>query len=112
MTKSTGGAMSGGWNLWSNGYVSTNATFAGGPTTLVVSAGGTQAQRQYAHFYVTVGGTRIGDAYVTSGSFRDYSFSYTGTAGTKEVRVTYDNDLSNRKGDRNLYLDKVSVRCP
>lgn len=113
MTKSSGGAMTGGWNLSSNGYVATNASFAGGPATIVVSAGGTLVQKQYAHFHVSVGGTRIGDAYVTSTSFRDYSFAYDSTAGsTKEIRVTYDNDVSNRKGDRNLYLDKVSVRCP
>lgn len=112
MMKSTGGAMAGGWNLYSNGYVATNATFAGGPTSIVVSAGGVLAQRQYAHFYVTVGGTRIGDAYTTSSTFRDYTFAYDGAAGTKEIRVTYDNDISGKKGDRNLYLDKVSVRCP
>jgi hypothetical protein len=112
MTKSTGGAMTGGWNLWSNGYASTNATFPSGPVTVVVSAGGTALDGTYPHFVVTVGGTRIGDAYVTSSTFRDYSFPLTTSAGTKDVRVTYDNDALSTRGDRNLYLDKVGVRCP
>jgi endoglucanase len=112
MTKSTGTAMSGGWDFGTNGYASTDATFADGPATIVVSAAGTANNKTYAHFVVTVGGTRIGDAYTTSSTFREYSFPLTATAGTREIRVTYDNDVSNKRGDRDLYLDQVSVRCP
>jgi endoglucanase len=113
MTRTVGGATSGGWNLWSNGSVSTNATFGvGNGTSVVVTAAGTYAGGAWPHFVVTVGGVTIGSGYATSSSWREYPFPFTGGTGTKEVRVTFDNDYAAGGQDRNLLLDKVVVRCP
>jgi hypothetical protein len=112
MTKSAGGSTSGGWNLWSNGTVSTNATFGSGAATIVVRAAGTVAANTWPHFVVSVDGQTIGSGYASSTTYRDYSFPFTASAGTKQVRVTFDNDYASNKEDRNLLLDKVSVVCP
>src|SRR6185503_5313497 len=58
---STGGAVTGGWNIWSNGYVSTNHTFLAGSTTLSIAASGTLAGGAWPHMVVSVGGTVIGN---------------------------------------------------
>jgi endoglucanase len=111
MSKTTGGATSGGWNLWSNGSLSTNASFSSGQT-VTVTAAGSYAGSAWPHFVVSVGGTVIGSGTASSTTYRDYSFTYSGGAGTKDLRVTFDNDYASSTADRNLYVDKVSLRCP
>lgn len=43
MVHSTGGSTTGGWNVWSNGYIATTHAFAGGATIITVNASGTVA---------------------------------------------------------------------
>src|SRR5262249_13187991 len=50
--QSTGGAMTGGWNLWSNGYVSTNHPLTAGQSTITVTAGGSSAAGVWPHLVV------------------------------------------------------------
>jgi endoglucanase len=111
MSKTTGGATSGGWNLWSNGSISTMASLSAAPTTITVTAAGTYAGGAWPHFVVSVGGTPIGSGNASSTTYRDYAFTYDGSAGSKEVRVTFDNDYVAYGSDRNLLVDKVSLRC-
>ena len=111
MFHSTGGSTTGGWNIWSNGYISTNHTFAAGATTLTVTAQGTIAAGVWPHMIVRVGGTQIGEATVNSTSWTTYPFTFTATAGTQEIRVEFDNDLNQGGEDRNLLVDKVVASC-
>jgi len=111
MTHSTGGPTTGGWNVWSNGYVSANHPFAGGATVITVNASGTLAAGQWPHLVVSVGGTVIGSASATSTSFAPYVFNATIPAGSKEVRVAFDNDYQANGQDRNLLVDKVTIAC-
>jgi endoglucanase len=111
MTHSTGGAAPGGWNVWSNGYIAANNTFVAGPTTITVHAMGSVGAGVWPHMVVSVGGTDIGSASVQSGSWLPYPFTFTATAGTQEVRVTFDNDYASTTEDRNLYVADVAVSC-
>lgn len=112
MFHSTGGAATGGWNLWSGGYLSTNHGFAAGQTTVTVTAKGSVAAGVWPHMRVSIGGTEIGSTYVNTTGWSDYPFNVTATAATQELRVTYDNDFQNATEDRNLMVDKVVVGCP
>ncbi len=111
MYHSTGGTETGGWNIWANGYVSTDATFAGGTTTVTVVAYGEPSSNVWPHMVVSVDGTSIGDTTVSSSSWAAYEFTATVTAGTHELRVAFDNDACCKNGDRNLYVDSVVVGC-
>ncbi len=61
---------------------------------------------------VSVGGVQVGDVYATTWGWTQYTFTFNTTAGTKEIRVAFDNDLLTSTEDRNLRVDKVVVGCP
>lgn len=111
MTRSTGGATTGGWNLWSNGSVSTAHPFVAAPVRVVVTARGTPAGGVWPRMTVQVGGSVVGSATVSTSSWLEYGFDLTPPAGTAELRVGFDNDAVIGTEDRNLLLDKVVVRC-
>ena len=111
MQHSIGAAVTGGWNLWGNGYASTTQPFGGGATTITVSAYGSIGGGVWPHMIVSVGGTPIGNTTVQSTAWTQYPFTFNAAHGTAELRVTFDNDYCCTSGDRNLYLDKVVVSC-
>jgi subtilisin family serine protease len=111
MFHSTGASVTDGWNIWSNGYISTNHTFTAGPKTITVHARGQSANGVAAHMVVSVNGTPIGNVFVPQTAFTPFTFSYNATAGLQEIRVAFDNDLYQPPADRNLYVDKVVVDC-
>jgi subtilisin family serine protease len=111
MFHSTGGAVPGGWNIWTNGYISTNHVFTAGPTSLTVRARGQSAAGVAAHMVVSVNGAPIANTFVANTAFADFNFNFVATAGTQEIRVAFDNDLYNPPQDRNLYVDSVRVNC-
>jgi hypothetical protein len=112
MYHSNGGTVPEGWSLWSNGYMSTSHAFAGGSTTLTVSASGTPAAGVWPHMVVSIGGVQVGSVHATTWGWTQYTFTFNATAGTKELRVAFDNDLLTSTEDRNLRVDKVVVGCP
>jgi endoglucanase len=112
MFHSTGGATTGGWNIWSSGYISTNHAFIAGQTALTVTAKGSVAAGVWPHMRVSVGGVQIGDVYVASTAWQAYPFTLSAPLATQEVRITYDNDFTGGGEDRNLMVDKVVVGCP
>jgi endoglucanase len=112
MFHSTGGATTGGWNIWSAGYISTNHAFDAGQTPITVTARGSIAAGVWPHMRVSVAGVQIGDVYVSSTTWQAYPFTVAASLATSEVRITYDNDFNNGSEDRNLMVDKVVVGCP
>jgi hypothetical protein len=108
---STGGPVMDGWNIWSNGYIATNHTFAAGPNSITVTARGQSAFGIAANMVVTVGGAPVGNISVPAATFTPYTFNFTTTAGTKEIRVAFTNDVYAPPNDRNLYIDKIVVNC-
>lgn len=111
MAHSTGGATSDGWNIWSNGNISTEHTFAGGPTSLTVRARGEAANGVFPHMVVSVGGVTVGDVTVNSTAYADYTFTFVAAAGPQVLRIAFDNDLYQPPADRNLIVDSATVGC-
>lgn len=112
MFHSAGGTTPGGWNLHSNGYISSNHNFSGGLTQITVVASGTLALGVGPHMVVTVGGAQVGNVTLSNTSYQPINFTFSTTPGTKEIRVIFDNDLLWNGQDRNLFIDKVQVSCP
>lgn len=112
MAHSTGGYVTGGWNIWTNGYISTQHGFSGGSAEIAVVARGKAANGVWPHMVVRVGGVVVGERDVDTTEWSTYSIPFTTTAGAKEVRVSFTNDYYVPPKDRNLYVDAVSVVCP
>ncbi len=109
---STGGWSPPGWNIWSNGYVSTFHTFEeAGPASLTVVAKGQAAWGVWPRMVVTVGGVVVGNIDVTSSSYQPYEFTFDAVAGVHDIRVSFVNDYYGGGQDRNLYVDAFSVEC-
>ncbi len=113
MTTPVGGAVTGGWNIWSNGSLTTNHTFEAGTTTLTVTAQGTQAVGVWPNMTISVGGQQLGQVPVGSANWAEYTFPVTTAGGSLQISVTFDNDYydSASGADRNLMLDKLVVGC-
>jgi hypothetical protein len=109
MTATTGGAAPGGWNLWSNGSLSTTHPFAGGDSVVRVSAYGQSAVGVWPHMIVKVGNQTIGSTTVNATTYTPYEFSFDPSAGSQTVSVSFDNDYYQNGQDRNLYVDSVAI---
>lgn len=112
MFHSTGGSTAGGWNIWSDGYISTDHDFAAGQTTIIVTARGTAAEGVWPHMRVSVGGVEIGSTYVGTTSWSAYPLTFAATSGPQEVQISFDNDFQSGEEDRNLMIDRVAIGCP
>jgi len=108
MQASTGGATSDGYNIWSNGTLSTEHEFGAASSVVSVRARGELGGGGWPHMVVSVGGLAIGDAVVSSSSFESYEFIASGT-GARELAVAFDNDYNQDGEDRNLIIDTVSI---
>jgi hypothetical protein len=108
---STGGPVTNGWNIWTNGYIETNHTFAAGANSITVRARGQSALGVAPNMVVSVGGVTVGSVAVTATTFTPYTFNFSTTAGTKAVRVSFTNDFLSPPNDRNLYVDNIVVNC-
>jgi hypothetical protein len=107
MRHSTGRAITGGWNLRTTGYIAANYAFVAQPTVIRVTARGVKASNGWPRMTVRVGSTVIGRVSVSSNTWRNYSFRLTPSAGTQQVRISFDNDV----GARSLIVDKVVISC-
>lgn len=112
MSRTTGGSTSGGWNLWSNGSLYASHRFTGGSVRVAISARGSAAGGVWPRMRLLIGGQLQGTVSVSSTSWKEYVFEVAPPAGTAEFRVNFDNDAVISGEDRNLYVDKVVVRCP
>jgi len=111
MFHSTGGSTPGGWNIWANGYITTNHNFDGGSKVITVVARGQAAAGVAAHMTVSIDGVLKYFYSISPTAWTAYNFNVEATAGTHEIRVDFDNDYNQNGQDRNLYVDKVIVGC-
>ncbi len=111
MYHSTGGAVSGGWNIWTNGYISTNHTFQGGTTTVSVVVRGQSAGGASPNMVIRVGGQQVYTTGVGSTNWTQYNFTFEAKSGTQEVTIHFTNDYYVNGQDRNLYVDKLIIGC-
>ena len=116
MFHSTGNAWwQGGWNIYTNGYISTTHNFSAGANVINVSAFGQQFAGVLPHMTVRVGGALINPTAgvnVGTSGFNPYQFTFNAAGGSQEVRVAFDNDANGPSGDRNLIVRTVAVSCP
>ena len=109
--KTTGAPTSGGWNIYSNGYIADNLDFAaGGTVSFEVMAKGSYAGGAWPIMEVRIDQIPVGTVMVDSSGWATYTVQANITAGTHEVAIAFINDYYNPPDDRNLYVDKVTIR--
>ncbi len=110
-TKTTGGSTSGGWNIWSNGYIADNVDFpTDGTYTFEVMARGSYAGGAWPIMEVRIDQNEVGTVMVDSSSWVVYTIQAYVSSGTHEVAIAFTNDYYNPPQDRNLYVDKVTIK--
>jgi hypothetical protein len=112
--KTTGGAIAGGWNLWSNGIVGEDVRIpAAGTYEVVVRAYGKPLGGVWPLMALSVDGVAGTPVTVGSSAYIDYSFQVALTPGVHSIDVAFLNDAYNPGvEDRNLYLDKFAIYSP
>lgn len=109
MESSTGEAVEGGWNIYTQGTLTTSHEFTGGETTLVVHARGSVAGGTWPHMVVKVGSTTVDELDVDAEDWTEYEFELDAPAGEQEISIEFTNDGAEGEQDRNLYIDKVEI---
>ena len=108
--KTTGKAISGGWNIWGNGYIADDIDFAaGGTASFEVVAMGSYAGGAWPIMEVWIDQISVGTVTVDSSSWTEYTIQARITSGTHEVAIAFTNDYFKDPDDRNLYVDKVTI---
>jgi hypothetical protein len=104
----TGSAISGGWALYTNGYVGQNITVSKSGAYLVnVKARGTPVAGVYPLMSLRVDGRSQDFVYVDNEDWRFYTMSVDLATGTHELAISFDNDAYQPPADRNLFLAEV-----
>ena len=112
-TKTTGGATSGGWNIWSNGYVAENVDFpVEGNHTFEIWAKGSLAGGAWPKMEIRIDQTVVGSVTVDSSEWTLYTIETDVTSGIHEIAVAFTNDYYKPPEDRNLYVDKMTIYLP
>jgi len=110
MTKSTGGSMSGGWNIWSNGSVSQSVSFpTTGTYTFEIVAFGSYAGGAWPRMMLEIDSNDKGRQTVNTGTWKTYTFDVDLSAGNHYVSAAFLNDYYDPPSDRNLYVDKIII---
>jgi hypothetical protein len=108
--KTTGVPITGGWNIWGNGYIADDIDFAtGGTVSFEVLAMGSYAGGAWPIMEVRIDQIPMGTITVDSSSWTTYTIQASITSGTHEVAIAFINDYFNPPDDRNLYVDKVTI---
>ena len=111
--KTVGGAVGGGWNLWSDGEVGEYLDLAGGGKyTVTVTAYGSSAGGVWPKMSLRINGAVADSVTVASATPKRYVLVATCAAGAGKVVVTFDNDAMIGKADRNLYLARIEITPP
>ena len=108
MYHSTGDAISGGWNIYDNGYISFDHNFNSGAIDIVVRAKADYGNG-WPNMRVTVNGMEIYNDLVQTRVWADYIASFWAPIGTAEVRIYFTNDFYEPPVDRNLHIDKATI---
>ena len=112
-TRTTGKRERDGWNLFTNGWLGDAVRVAKtGTYQVVVRARGTPAQGGWPRMALVVDRQRRAQVAVDRPDFADYTFQAELTAGPHTIGVAFTNDLLTKTEDRNLYLDRITIRPP
>ena len=104
----SGSADSGGWWLWSNGYVAQDIAIRQAGTYLFnVSASGTPVLGGWPQMSLKIDGRAQDTVTVPTNQLAFYSLSADLTAGTHQLAISFDNDAYAPPEDRNLFLAQI-----
>ena len=110
LTKTAGGYTSGGWNLWSNGYIENSVNLVtSGAYSFDVVAKGDYAGGAWPNMELRIDQAKIASAPVDSNTWKTFSLSGIIPAGIHNVAIAFTNDYYNPPEDRNLYIDNVTI---
>jgi Ca-dependent carbohydrate-binding module xylan-binding len=116
LTASAGGRTSTGWNLYTNGQLTTTTPYnfpVAGTYVLTARAYASACGPDAASMDLRVDGVTVKNFPVTATAYADHAYTLTVSAGTHSVSVAFTNDYS-QSGvcDRNLYVDWLKVNGP
>ncbi|WP_224361187.1 carbohydrate-binding domain-containing protein [Hyalangium versicolor] len=116
LTPSTGQRTSTGWDLYTNGTLTTTTGYnfpVTGTYVLTARAYGSQCGPDLPSMDLRVDGTTVKTFAVTATTYADHAVTLQVTAGLHTVSVAFTNDY-NQSGvcDRNLYVDWLKVNGP
>lgn len=109
MQASTGEAVEGGWNIYTQGTLTATHLFKGGVAEVTVQARGSVAAGVWPHMIVRVGGKVAGETDVTSDIWSSYKVAASVEAGSHPIEIEFTNDAMEGGADRNLYVDRVEL---
>jgi len=111
--RTTGMRMQGGWNLYSNGWLGDAVRIAqAGTYGIVVRAYGSPAKGAWPRMALLIDKQPQKTVTVDQRDFTDYHFKIELGAGLHTLAVAFTNDLLTKTEDRNLYLDRITIRPP
>ena len=111
--KTTGGAVTNGWNIWSNGYIEETVQFpVSGQYQFQVVASGTPASGNWPTMEIRIDQIAIATVIVNSGTWTTYARAASVSAGTHAVAIAFTNDVYVPPEDRNLLVDQVTLLSP
>ena len=111
MTKTTGGAVTDGWNLWSNGTLSQTITVPAGATyTFQIVARGDFAGSELPKMEVRDDWVVLATVSVDSNTaWKTFTVKGWLPGGSRTIRIAFINDYYNPPADRNLLVDKIII---
>ncbi len=112
--RTEGGPMpDGGWSLWTGGSVGQPVRIAAPASyQVVVRAWGSPAAGVWPEMALLVDGRAVRTVTVDRADPQDYQFTVDLTAGIHEIAAGFLNDAVIDKEDRNLYLQRITIRAP
>lgn len=98
-------------NMYWTGTVDAVVEMPQGKAKINITAKGSQADEIFPYMIVELDGAEIGETFVDSPEWKEYSFKADTEGGLKVLSVTFVNDGGNKeKGeDRNLYIGKAKI---
>jgi len=110
VTHSGGNAYQEGKMYWT-GTMNAAVYILPGKRTLEITARGTAADNIWPYMIIELDGEVIGEAFVWSAEWRQYSFQVSSGGGLKVISITFANDGGSEDTgeDRNLYVGEVNI---
>lgn len=96
-------------NMYWTGTVYRVINLSAGKVAVKIQAKGSIANNTWPHMVVELDGEEIGETFVESPEWKEYSFEVNSNGGNKVLSVTFMNDGGNEIEDRNLYIGEVKV---
>ncbi len=109
-TKTTGGAVTGGWNIWSNGYIEQSVSFPTAATyEFQIFAKGDNAGGAWPIMELRIDQVVKATFTVNTGNYTYYNTQISVPSGSHNVAIAFTNDYYAPPADRNLYVDKTNI---